>query len=268
MKSLRSRPIGIFDSGVGGLTVAKSVRQKLPHEDIVYFGDTARVPYGNKSKTTIIRFAREIMDFMVSKKVKMVVVACNTASSFSLPTLRKNYDIPVIGVIAPGVKEALRISNTGNIGVIGTRSTISSKAYEKELKKHMPRKKKMFTQSCPLFVPLVENKFASDPIAHEVAKRYLKHLSVKHIDTLILGCTHYPILKPIIAKVTKGTRLVDSSVAVALEVKEILKKKDLISPRKKGRGKMDCYVSDDAENFRDISNIFLKEKIKVKKVVI
>ena len=163
MKSLRSRPIGIFDSGVGGLTVAKSVRQKLPHEDIIYFGDTARVPYGNKSKTTIIRFAREIMDFMVSKKVKMVVVACNTASSFSLPTLRKNYNIPVIGVIAPGVKEAIRISATGKIGVIGTRSTIASKAYEKELKKFdtdMEACKKNIIKADELLVSLDPNNFA------------------------------------------------------------------------------------------------------------
>lgn len=266
MKALRSRPIGIFDSGVGGLTVVRSVREKLPDEDIIYFGDTARVPYGNKSKATIIRFAREIMDFLVKKNVKMVVVACNTASSFSLPTLRKNYDIPVIGVIGPGVKEALKVSETGRIGVIGTRSTISSGSYEKELKKHMPCKKKIYAKSCPLFVPLVENKFAGDPIAKQVAQRYLKHLNMKHIDTLILGCTHYPILKSVIAKVAKGTKLVDSSVAVAEEVKELLSKKDLSAPKKKSRGKLYCYVSDDAENFRDISSIFLKEKIKVKKV--
>ena len=267
MKSLRSRPIGIFDSGVGGLTVARSVRRQLPNEDIIYFGDTARVPYGNKSKATIIRFSREIMDFLIRKKVKMVVVACNTASSFSLPTLRKNYDVPVLGVIAPGVKEAMAVSETGRIGVIGTRSTIKSRSYEKELKKHRVHKKRIFTESCPLFVPLVENKFASDPIARQVAEKYLKGLKTKHVDTLILGCTHYPILKSVIAKVAKGTRLVDSSVAVAKEVKRVLEEEGL-SKRRKAKGKMECYVSDDVENFRSISSIFLKENMKVKKAVI
>lgn len=266
MKSVKNRPIGIFDSGVGGLTVAKSVRKKLPREKIIYFGDTARVPYGNKGKETIIRFSREIVNFLISKNVKMVVVACNTASSFSLEELKKSYKVPVVGVILPGMKEAVKETKSGRIGVIGTKSTISSRAYDKALKKAGGRKYKLYSKDCPLFVPLVENKFSHDRIAYEVAEKYLGSLKKKKIDSLILGCTHYPILKGIIARVMKGTNLVDSSHAVAEEVKKVLKEKGM--ERTRGKGSLKCFVSDDAENFRSISGIFLKEKVSVKKVVL
>ena len=168
MKSQRNRPIGIFDSGVGGLTVVKNVRKYLPNEDIIYFGDTARVPYGNKSRPTIVRFSREIMDFMMKKRVKMVVVACNTASSLSLALLKRDYPVPVIGVINPGVKEAIGVSRKKRIGIIGTSSTVSSGAYQKELEKY-DRTCRVFTQSCPLFVPLVENRNFSDPFTRQIA---------------------------------------------------------------------------------------------------
>ncbi|MGB2601732.1 MAG: glutamate racemase [Candidatus Omnitrophota bacterium] len=263
MKSLKNRPIGIFDSGVGGLTVARSVRKELPDEDIIYFGDTARVPYGNKSKDTIIRFSREIMSFMMDMNVKMVVIACNTASSLSLASLKRYYSIPVVGVINPGVEEALRLSKSGRIGVIGTSSTVSSGTYGKELKRNDPSCK-VFSKSCPLFVPLVENRFFSSPVTRQVAGMYLKDLKKKKIDTLILGCTHYPILKTVIGKTMGSTKLVDSSLAVAKYVKKILEKDDLKTLSKK-KGKTRYYVSDDPKGFSKVAGIFLKEKIKANK---
>ena len=267
MSKSNNRPIGIFDSGVGGLTVAKSVLKNLPEEDIVYFGDTARVPYGNKSRGTVIRFATEIMDFLCKKNVKMVVVACNTASSLSLNYLKKNYNVPVVGVITPGVKEALRISDSKRIGVIGTKSTVGSGAYEKNLLK-LDAECNVFSKACPLFVPLVENKHLNDKITFEIAKDYLKGFEKNRIDTLILGCTHYPIIKNVLAKIMKEVRLVDSPSAVVKEIKSVMNINGLASERKRSYGKMKCYVSDDPEGFRKIAGIFLKKKIKVSKVVL
>jgi len=268
MKSFDNRPIGVFDSGVGGLTVAKSICAHLPDEDIIYFGDTARVPYGNKSRATIIRFSHEIMSFLLRKKVKMAVVACNTASSLSLTSLKKTYDIPVVGVIIPGVREALRVSGKKRIGVIGTNSTISSGAYDRTVKK-MDSSCRLYSMCCPLFVPLVENRFLNDEITFRVAEKYLKPLKKKNIDTLILGCTHYPILKTAIGRVMKGVKLVDSSSAVAKEVKRILAAGGMAA-RRGGRrkGKLRCFVSDDAESFRGVSGIFLKKDISVEKAVL
>ncbi len=265
MKSFKNRPIGIFDSGVGGLTVARSIRKYLPEEDIIYFGDTARVPYGNKSKATIIRFAREIMAFMLDNKVKMVVVACNTASSLALRSLKESYKTPVIGVIDPGAKEAARLTETGRVGVIGTAATVGSGAYKKALKKEDPSAR-LFSAACPLFVPLVENRHISDKITLEVARLYLEPLKKKKIDSLILGCTHYPILKTVIKKVMGQVKLVDSSSAVAKEAKDILSKEGLRADRQ--RGKMKCFVSDDVEGFRRSAGIFLREKINVSKAVL
>ncbi|MDD5633673.1 MAG: glutamate racemase [Candidatus Omnitrophica bacterium] len=262
-----NRPIGVFDSGVGGLTVARSIRRSIPDEDIIYFGDTARVPYGNKSKDTIIRFAHEIVNFMIAKKVKMVVVACNTASSLSLQALKKTYDIPVIGVIVPGVKEAVKVSKNKRIGVIGTHSTVSSGAYVKELKKVSSRYR-IFQGCCPLFVPLVENKMINDPVTFEMAGRYLKTFREKDIDTLILGCTHYPILKSVIGKVMKDVKLVDSSFAVAREVDSILRDKGLSAYGRKRSGKIKCFVSDNVEAFRNVASIFFKENLDIKKVIL
>ncbi len=267
MESLKNRSIGIFDSGVGGLTVAKSVRKLLPHEDIIYFGDTARVPYGNKSKATITRFAHQIMFFLMEKRVKLVVVACNTASSLSLGSLKRHYRVPVTGVIGPGVREAVRLSKNGRVGVIGTSSTVSSKAYDRELAK-AKGSYRLFGKSCPLFVPLVENGFTSDPVTYKVARKYLKEFKAKRIDTLILGCTHYPLLKGVIAKVMGNVRLVDSSLAVAREVKGMLGDKGLDACRGRRPGTIRCYVSDDAEGFRKTAGMFLKEKIDVKKVTL
>lgn len=262
MISNSKRPIGIFDSGLGGLTTVKCVRRLLPYEDIVYFGDTARVPYGNKSKATVIRFAREIMAFLLDKKVKMAVVACNTASSLSLSLLKESYRIPVIGVIEPGVKEALKYTKNGRIGVIGTSSTIASGAYDKTLAR-LDKSARIFSASCPLFVPLVENRHTSGSIVGDIAKMYLTPLKKKNIDTLVLGCTHYPILKSAIGKVMGKTKLIDSSLAVAKETKKVLSDNQLESPRRKGS--IQCFVSDDVKGFTKSAGIFLKEKISVKK---
>ncbi|MBU0682711.1 MAG: glutamate racemase [Candidatus Omnitrophica bacterium] len=265
---MKNRPIGIFDSGLGGLTVVKSIRQCLPSEDIVYYGDTARVPYGNKSRTTIVRFAHEIMAFMMKARVKMVVVACNTASSLSLRSLKKTYPIPVIGVISPGVREALSVSKNKRIGIIGTKSTINSKSYEKEILKLGGKACRFFSKSCPLFVPLVENKFLNNKITYDVAQHYLGEFKSRDIDTLILGCTHYPILKQVIKKVMGNINLVDSSFVVSKEVQMLLDKKDLTRFSKKTQGTLKIFVSDDVEGFRSAAGIFLKEKIMVKKVVL
>ena len=266
MRPTSQRPIGIFDSGLGGLTVARSVRRLLPREDVIYFGDTARVPYGNKSRSTIIRFARDIMAFMQEKKVKVVVVACNTASSLSLQVLKESYRTPVIGVISPGVREAARLTTRGRIGVIGTTSTISSRSYDRELARVSPSSR-IFSSACPLFVPLVENRFTSDKITYEVAERYLKGLKAKGVDTLILGCTHYPILKNVIAKFMGKVKLVDSSSAVARETRDMLEKEGLLARGRTRRGRLTCFVSDDVEGFRRNAGIFLKEKISVRKAV-
>lgn len=268
MKKDRKRPIGVFDSGVGGLTVARSIRKHLPAEDIVYFGDTARVPYGNKSKSTIIRFSNEIVTFLMKHKVKMVVVACNTASSFSIPSLQKNYPIPVTGVIRPGVKEAVRSSDSGRIGVIGTASTIASGSYAKELSRFGDAYK-LFSQSCPLFVHLVENGLTDDPVTYEMAGRYLGDMKANGVDTLILGCTHYPLLKEVISDVIgHGVNLIDSSYAVTREVEDILDKNDLRARRRGRSGSMKCFVSDDREAFRKLARMIMGENVAVKKVSI
>ncbi|MFA6636681.1 MAG: glutamate racemase [Candidatus Omnitrophota bacterium] len=268
MKVKGARPIGIFDSGVGGLTVARSVRRKLPLEDIVYFGDTARVPYGNKSKSTINRFSREIMDFLVKKHVKAVVIACNTASSFSRSFLVRSYVLPVLGVIAPGVRKAVNVSKNKRIGIIGTEATVSSGAYERELLKATGGTFKMFSASCPLFVPLVENKMTYGEITRRAAEKYLIPLKRKGVDTLILGCTHYPMLKRVISDVMKGVTLVDSSEEVAVDLKSLLEEKGLISPKRLRKGKIACYVSDDPVKFKEISGMFLHQDVVVKKAVL
>ena len=268
MRAPNTRPIGIFDSGVGGLTVARSIRKELPLEEIVYFGDTARVPYGNKSKETINRFSREIVDFLVGKKVKAVVIACNTASSFSRTFLQRNYDIPIIGVIAPGIRKAVSLTKNRKIGIVGTEATVASGAYGKELKGATGGTFRLFSASCPLFVPLVENGMISGEITSKVAEKYLMPLKKSNIDTLILGCTHYPMLKGVISKVTKGVTLVDSSEAVAQELREVLHQNKLLAGGSGSKGKMVCFVSDAPDNFKKISGIFLKENVTVKKAVL
>ena len=262
---MNNRPIGIFDSGVGGLTVVDKISRFLPNEKIMYFGDTARVPYGNKSKETVTRFSKEIVKFLLKFKVKLIIVACNTASSLSLKALKKSLNIPIIGVIKPGVEEALKVTRTKRIGVIGTDATISSNTYKKEIKK-IKREVFVIQKSCPLFVPLAENKWFNDEITLKIAKKYLSPLLDEKIDTLILGCTHYPLLKSAIKKIVgKKVTLIDSSTAVAKYTRSLLAKRKLLGSKKKKNARF--FASDNTKNFEKLAKIFLKRNVNAGKVV-
>jgi glutamate racemase len=259
------KSIGVFDSGVGGLTVVKELISQLPKENIVYFGDTARVPYGIKSKETVIRFSIENILFLLQQDVKLICVACNTASSFALPVIKNYFRAPIIGVISPGAREAVYASKNKRIGVIGTKGTIKSRTYETEIRQLDPSVK-VFAVSCPLFVPFVEEGCLSGEVVTSVAKRYLAPFKKAGVDTIILGCTHYPLLKPLIQQVVgKDVTLIDSAKQVACEVKKILVSEDLLN-RGKG-GKSSFYVSDNPEWFSSLAERFLGRKPKnVRKV--
>ncbi len=257
------RPIGIFDSGIGGLTVFKEIEKALPCESLVYFGDTARVPYGNKSKQTVIRFTTENILFLLKKKVKLIVIACNTSSSLALKYVRKIFNIPIIGVIRPAIEKAIKVSK-GRIGVIGTKSTIASRAYEEELKRK-DKSSLIFSRPCPLLVPFIEEGLIKGPLLEHLVKFYLKDLKGK-IDTLILGCTHYPLIKNIVASYLEGVCIIDSAKEVAISTKRILEKNDLLTDRSNVPRK-EFYVTDDAENFFKLARMFLKKDIKKPKLV-
>lgn len=259
-------PIGVFDSGIGGLTVAKSLFEILPNENIIYLGDTARLPYGTKSKDTVTRYSIEITKFLLNKNVKMIVVACNTASSVALPYLRKISDVSVIGVIKPGCKAAVSKTNNFRIGVIGTLGTIQSYAYKTQIHK-IDRDIEVFQKACSLFVQLAEDGWTENKIAALIAKEYLSEFKDLRIDTLILGCTHYPILKNTISKILgKKICLIDSGEETAKEVKRILLQEKLLNTRKK-KGQHKFYVTDFQKKFKEISERFLGQPIHdVKKV--
>jgi len=255
------RPIGVFDSGVGGLTVVKEVQSLLPKEKIVYFGDTARVPYGTKSKETVTRFSVESIEFLMKHDVKLVLVACNTVSSLSLNFLKRCFRVPVIGVIEPGAKRAANSTRNYRIGVIGTRATISSGAYEKAVKRFNPRMS-VFTESCPLFVPLAEEGWTGKAVTTEIASIYLNPLKKKRIDTLVLGCTHYPLLKDAIKNVMgKDVLLVDSAKEVAKEAMDILDANSLLN-NVGGEKDHRFFVSDEPARFIKLGERFLKRRIR------
>lgn len=257
----RNRPIGIFDSGIGGLTVVKEIIQALPNEDIVYFGDTARVPYGNKSAQTIIGFSVENVKFLLKFGVKLIIVACNTSSSLALPALRTKFKLPILGVISSAVRKAVKISPKGRIGIIATRATVKSRCYQREIKK-IERRTKAFVQACPLFVPLVEEGWTNERITLEVAQRYLAPLLKKDIDTLILGCTHYPLLKNVLRKtVGKRIKFVDSAEELTEEVKTQLRQKGLTADKRR-KGRCRFYVSDEPIHFQKVGRRFLEKRIK------
>ncbi|MDD5423499.1 MAG: glutamate racemase [Candidatus Omnitrophota bacterium] len=256
-----TRPIGVFDSGVGGLTVVSQIQKILPNEEIIYFGDTARVPYGTKSKETVTRFSVENIEFLMKNNVKIVIVACNTASSLSLDFLKRCFRVPIIGVIEPGAKAAVKATRNNIVGVIGTQATISSGAYERAIKKIDP-KKSIFAQSCPLFVPLVEEGWIDKGVAREIASIYLKPLKSNKIDTLILGCTHYPLLKTVIGSLMgKGVLLVDSAKEVTEEARDVLDSSGLLNGSK-GRRSHKFFVSDEPARFVKIGERFLKQRIE------
>ena len=255
-----SKAIGVFDSGVGGLTVVKELLRQLPDERIVYFGDTARVPYGIKSKETIIRFSIENILFLLKQDVKLICVACNTVSSIALPDIRNHFRVPIVGVLSPGAREAVYATKNKRIGVIGTKATIASRAYEREIKMLDPDIK-ITSQACPLFVPFVEEGWIKEPAVFEVAQSYLRPLKKAGVDTLILGCTHYPLLKTVIKKVMgDGVALIDSAKQAACEVKQILAQAGLLesnpSPQR------DFYVSDGPAWFQGLAKRFLGHQVK------
>jgi len=248
-------PIGVFDSGIGGLTVVREIMRQIPNETIVYFGDTARVPYGSKSKKTIITYSRQIVKFLQTKNVKAIVIACNTASAFALETVAAEISIPVIGVVKPGAKVAAETTQNGNIGIIGTEGTINSGIYNSFLSKTNPNVK-VYGKACPLFVPLVEEGWLDDPITVEVAKRYLKELQSYDIDTLVLGCTHYPLLRHTIGSIVGDkVALVNPAFETARTLKEILESTGLVSTVSAGDHKF--FVSDGAEKFKKFANTIL-----------
>ena len=254
------KSIGVFDSGVGGLTVVKELIRQLPFEDIVYFGDTARVPYGIKSKETIIRFSIENILFLLKQDVKLICVACNTVSSVALPVIRNHFRVPIVGVLTPGVREAVYATQNRRIGVIGTNSTIRSRAYENEVKQLNPLVK-VTALTCPLFVPFVEEGWLSGKVVLEVARTYLKPLKSAGVDTVILGCTHYPLLKSVIKEVLgEKVELIDSARQVGMEVKKTLSVEGLLNKERRGRHKF--YVSDNPEWFMGLAERFLGQKVK------
>ncbi len=257
---MKNKPIGIFDSGVGGLTVVKQIFRRLPNEEIVYLGDTARVPYGTKSPETIKRFAVENADFLMKFKVKLIVVACNTVSSTSLDILREKFSIPIVGVIKPGAEKAVQITRNNKVGIIGTYTTVKSKAYEKEIR-HFSRDVETASKACPLFVPLVEEGWLKEEITFSIVKKYLKPLMAKKIDTLILGCTHYPLLKSVISKaIGKEVKIIDSASSVADEVHNILMSFGALREgARKPRHRF--FATDAVEHFVRVGEKFLGAKI-------
>ena len=250
------QPIGVFDSGIGGLTVVKALIDDLPGESIIYFGDTARVPYGTKSKSTIVKFSLENVEFLLRYGVKCIVIACNTSSSRALPTLRKYFKVPIIGVIRPGALAAVRATRTKRIGVIGTTATINSRAYEAAIQRLDPTIH-VFSQRCPLFVPLVEEGWLNGSVCLDIAHRYLEPLKRQRIDTLILGCTHYPLLASTIQKVLgPHVTLVDSAKQTAMEVRGVLLGTDTVCDTH-SRPRYRFFVTDEPNHFNLIGHRFL-----------
>jgi glutamate racemase len=256
----RENPIGIFDSGIGGLTVLQKIIEALPRENTVYLGDTARAPYGSKSTEIVLRYSFENTSFLMEKDVKLVVVACNTSTAVALEQLRDKLKVAIIGVIEPGVKRALSASKKRKIGVIGTEATIQSGAYTKALKMEDPGVE-VYSRACPMFVPLAEEGWTDNPVVEMTVRAYLESLRQSGIDTLILGCTHYPLLKKAIRKfMGSGVKLVDSAEEVAKNVGAILKRQSL--ERKSGRGCHSFFVTDAPDRFIKVGRRFLGEKVE------
>ena len=259
-KHSKDAPIGVLESGIGGLTVVREIMRQIPNEKIVYFGDTARVPYGNKSKETVTRFSRQIVRFLQTHEVKTIVVACNTASAYALDELEKETDIPMIGVVKPGARVAAQTTRNGRIGVIATEATIGSKIYGKYIQELNPDVK-IWGKACPLFVPLVEEGLLQDPVTDEIARRYLAELIDLDIDTLILGCTHYPLIRSTVGRIMgENVTLVNPAYETARELKELLAAKNLLQEKRPGLGsnQYQFYVSDTTDKFIRFANSIIK----------
>lgn len=262
-------PIGVFDSGVGGLTVAREIMRQIPNERLVYFGDTARVPYGNKSKETITKYSKQIIRFLKTQNVKAIVVACNTASAYALDEIEKELDIPIIGVVKPGAKVAAEATRNGKVGVIATAGTIQSGIYTEYIQGIKPDIQ-VIGKACPLFVPLVEEGLLEDPVTDEIATRYLNELKDIDIDTLILGCTHYPLIRSTVGRIMgQQVTLVNPAYETAIELRSLLERENLLNPttQRLGTNQYQFFVSDGADKFKTFANSILKYGILSAQVI-
>jgi glutamate racemase len=258
--------IGVFDSGIGGLTVVKAILAGLPGFDVLYFGDTARTPYGTKSPDTVIEYSLDNTEFLVNRGAKIIVIACNTASSAAVDILRRRYDIPIFEVITPGARLATDLSKKGRIGIIGTHATIASGAYDEKIRGFNPQAK-IYSAACPLLVPLVEEGWLKRPETAMIVKKYLHPLKMRQIDTLILGCTHYPILKKTIqAKIGKRVRLVDSAEALSQHVQAYFDKHPESKQSVSKNGRARFFVSDAARQFAKTAGMVLGRRIRIEHI--
>lgn len=265
----RNAPVGVFDSGVGGLTVAREIMRQIPEERIVYFGDTARVPYGSKSRDTILRYSRQIVRFLQSQGVKAIVIACNTASAYALDAVAAETEIPVIGVINAGARTAVSATRNGRVGVIGTEATVGSGIYTKVMQDMKPDIQ-VIGKACPLFVPLVEEGLLHDSVTDEIASRYLSVLKNKYIDTLVLGCTHYPLLRSTVRRIMgEDVVLVNPAYETAIELKGLLKARGLNRDPEAGFSgeQYQFFVSDLAEKFTDFASSILPNQVRETKQI-
>ena len=260
MDDIRTQPIAVFDSGVGGLTVAREIMRQIPNERIVYFGDTARVPYGSKSKETVTKYSRQIVRFLETQNVKAIVIACNTASAYALEQIEKEIKVPIIGVVKPGAVTAARATQNGKIGVIATEGTIQSEIYTQYIKE-LKQDASVIGKACPLFVPLVEEGLLEDPVTDEIAQRYLSVLIDSGIDTLILGCTHYPLIRSTVGRVMgERVTLVNPAYETAIELKRLLEEHQMLQDEKPalGTNQYQFFVSDGADKFQQFANNIFK----------
>ncbi len=254
-----NRPIGVFDSGLGGLSCIREIMRIMPGEDVIYFGDTGRVPYGSRSQETLMKYVKQDIRFLTGFDIKMIIIACGTASSAALPWIGDELDIPITGVVQPASKKAVEATKTGRIGVIGTAATVKYGKYVEDIKKINPAAE-IFQKACPMFVPLVENGYADSEVTDIIAREYLQEIKEKNVDTLIMGCTHYPLLKEKIQKIMgSNVSLIDSGGAAADSAYDWLKQNDMLSDRKNGNYKY--YVSDSTEDFAKLGSMFLDRYI-------
>ncbi|MFH1067446.1 MAG: glutamate racemase [bacterium] len=263
---MKQQPLGVFDSGIGGLTVVNAIRELLPHESIIYLGDAARVPYGNKSPETVLRFAREVCHFLLRKNVKAIVIACNTASAHALPQLQKEIPVPVFGVIRPGVEAILKATRSNRVGIIATAGTIKSMAYQNALAAAREGLY-LIAQATPLLVPLIEEDWLDHPAARLIVEDYLKEIRQANVDTLALACTHYPLLKPLLRDALgEGVSLVDSSTACAHNLHEHLKALDQLNDSN-ASARTDIFLTDLPLHYAGMAQRFLKSEVTSLQVV-
>lgn len=268
INSRKTAPVGVFDSGVGGLTVAREISRQLPNENIVYFGDTARVPYGSKSQNTIIRFSEQIIRFLKTKDVKAIVIACNTASALALDAVRDEFDVPVMGVVIPGARAAVEATCNRKIGVVGTDATVRSGMYTKIIRQMAPDIT-VVEKACPLFVPLVEEGFKDHAVTREIIEYYLESMRGSGIDAMILGCTHYPLLRSKIREyMGEGIQIVNPAYETALDLKRLLRDRDMENDgATEEHSRYSFYVSDAAEKFRRFANTVMPFDVPTTNVV-